>query len=317
MPTTFANTINGNYIYAKRAEQDKDGNQIDTTYAKTSDIPTNVVPGVTSSDDGKVLKASYSDEQGGSYSWQTESGGGGGGSSNVVILESTEIYSTYSTLEDMFADIKAGKLIVIHVSSKDMYFYYTRTSLSFPYFANITNNTTGSGVLAIGYCIGSVNSSMQFSFNEYKGDGMLPKDWITPGGSDLSQDIPIGEHTNGEYIFVRDAYRLRCYKCILAYTEAHSGNTPAYDTTHWSLTDLTTVLNELRNSGGLPSSTSSDAGKVLTVNSSGSPEWQTGGGGCTVDQNYNASSTNAQSGTAVAQAISEAIGPIESALANL
>lgn len=43
MPTTFANTINGNPIYAARAESDKDGNRIDTTYAKLSDIP----PGVT------------------------------------------------------------------------------------------------------------------------------------------------------------------------------------------------------------------------------------------------------------------------------
>ena len=43
MPTTFANTINGNPIYAARAVADKDGNQIDTTYAKLADIP----PGVT------------------------------------------------------------------------------------------------------------------------------------------------------------------------------------------------------------------------------------------------------------------------------
>ena len=122
MPTTFVNTIDGNEIYAKRAEQDKDGNQIDTTYAKSAglaavatsgsyndlsdkpSIPSPVtvdqtydasstnaqsgtavagaianveqVPAVTSSDDGKVLKASYSGGQG-SYSWQNESGGGG------------------------------------------------------------------------------------------------------------------------------------------------------------------------------------------------------------------------------------------------
>lgn len=42
MPTTFANTINGNPIYASRAESDKDGNRIDTTYAKLSDIPAGV-----------------------------------------------------------------------------------------------------------------------------------------------------------------------------------------------------------------------------------------------------------------------------------
>jgi hypothetical protein len=37
----------------------------------------------------------------------------------------------------------------------------------------------------------------------------------------------------------------------------------------------------------------------------------------TVDQTYNSSSTNAQSGVAVASAISTAIGPIETALSNL
>lgn len=52
----------------------------------------------------------------------------------------------------------------------------------------------------------------------------------------------------------------------------------------------------------LPASTSTDEGRVLTVNSSGSAEWATPST-VTVDQTYNASSTNAQSGTAVAGAI--------------
>ena len=39
-------------------------------------MPTELVPAVTSSDDGKVLKAAYSGGTG-SYSWETESGGGG------------------------------------------------------------------------------------------------------------------------------------------------------------------------------------------------------------------------------------------------
>ena len=142
MPTTFANTINGSYIYAKRAEQDKDGNQIDTTYAKKTEIPSvpvidvtvdgnsvvsngtaaitmptvdqtydassanaqsgtavagaiagvEQVPAVTSSDDGKVLKASYSGGQG-SYSWQTESGGGGGTVDQTYNASSTNAQS--------------------------------------------------------------------------------------------------------------------------------------------------------------------------------------------------------------------------------
>lgn len=53
----------------------------------------------------------------------------------------------------------------------------------------------------------------------------------------------------------------------------------------------------------LPASTSSDEGSVLTVNSSGNAAWATPST-VTVDQTYDASSTNAQSGTAVASAIS-------------
>lgn len=73
MPTTFANTIDGNDIYAKRAECDAAGNDLSTTYATKSELPDGV-PAVTSSDNNKVLKASYSGGTG-SYSWQTESGG--------------------------------------------------------------------------------------------------------------------------------------------------------------------------------------------------------------------------------------------------
>lgn len=75
MPTTFANTIDGNDIYAKRAECDAAGNTLSTTYATKSELPDGV-PAVTSSDDGKVLKASYTGGTG-SFSWETESGGGG------------------------------------------------------------------------------------------------------------------------------------------------------------------------------------------------------------------------------------------------
>jgi len=75
MPTTFANTIDGCPIYAKRAEEDQSGVNIEQNYAKKTEIPDGV-PSVTSSDDGKVLKASYSGGQG-SYGWENESGGGG------------------------------------------------------------------------------------------------------------------------------------------------------------------------------------------------------------------------------------------------
>ena len=53
----------------------------------------------------------------------------------------------------------------------------------------------------------------------------------------------------------------------------------------------------------VPAAAAADENKVLTVDSSGSPAWVQPSSG-TVDQTYNAASTNAQSGTAVAQAIS-------------
>lgn len=121
MPTTFANTINSNPIYADRAEKDAAGNTISTTYATKAELPTvpvtdvevdgtsvvnqgvaeitmptvdqtydassanaqsgvaiagelagiEQVPAVTSSDDGKVLKATYSGGAG-TYAWDTE-----------------------------------------------------------------------------------------------------------------------------------------------------------------------------------------------------------------------------------------------------
>lgn len=57
-------------------------------------------------------------------------------------------------------------------------------------------------------------------------------------------------------------------------------------------------------SGELPPYDSSDAGKALVVNNEGdNVEWQVVGSSVTVDQHYDASSTNAQSGTAVAEAL--------------
>lgn len=84
----FACTIDGNYIYAKRAERDANGNVISSVPASTSADEDKVltvdsngdavwatpsvdeVPDVTSSDDGKVLTASYSGGTG-SYAWAT------------------------------------------------------------------------------------------------------------------------------------------------------------------------------------------------------------------------------------------------------
>lgn len=68
------------------------------------------------------------------------------------------------------------------------------------------------------------------------------------------------------------------------------------------LVDLVQITNPEDLGSGLPPSTSEDAGKILRVNSSGVPGWGEDAM-ATVDQNYDSTSTNPQSGTAVAGAI--------------
>ena len=72
---------------------------------------------------------------------------------------------------------------------------------------------------------------------------------------------------------------------------------------HSGLVDLVQITNIEDLGSGLPPSTSEDAGKVLKVDSDGVPGWGEDAM-ATVDQNYDSESTHAQSGLAVAQAIS-------------
>jgi hypothetical protein len=91
MPTTFANSINNNPIYAARADADAAGNTISTTYATKSELPSGV-PAVTSSDDAKVLKATYSGGVG-SYAWETESGGASYTAGNGIAISNQNAIS--------------------------------------------------------------------------------------------------------------------------------------------------------------------------------------------------------------------------------
>ena len=96
----FANSINGNPLYADRAEHDADGNTISTTYATKAELPEGV-PTVTSSDDGKVLTADYT---GGvaSYSWETPSGGTTYTAGNMISLANDAVaVSTTAGITDI------------------------------------------------------------------------------------------------------------------------------------------------------------------------------------------------------------------------
>lgn len=134
MSKTFANSINSNPLYAERAEQDASGNTITTTYATKSEVSAVAdVPDVTSSDNGKVLKATY-EGGAGSYAWANETGttytaGDGVGITNNVIS----------------ADVD-GTTIGIDSTTKKIKLLSTIPTVDQTYNASSTNAQSGTAV---------------------------------------------------------------------------------------------------------------------------------------------------------------------------
>ena len=106
MPTTFAVGIDENPLYATRAEQDKNGDQIDLTYAKKSEVPAQLTAasGLTIESDvigAKVDGTTITVNQNG----ELESIGGGG----------DIFYATYgvTTFNEIVTANQAGKTVVL------------------------------------------------------------------------------------------------------------------------------------------------------------------------------------------------------------
>lgn len=151
MSTSFANKIDNLDIFAKRAECDAAGNTLSTTYATKSELPEGV-PAVTSSDDGKVLKASYSGGTG-SVSWQTESGGGGG--TAYTAGDGIDI-----TSDVISADVD-GFTIGIDSSTKKIKLLSAIPIVDQTYDASSTNAQSGTAVAqAISAALGSVETAL-------------------------------------------------------------------------------------------------------------------------------------------------------------
>lgn len=91
----------------------RSGASAGATAVQPSQLPSSdeLVPDVTSTDDGKVLTASYSGGQG-SYSWQTAQGG----SSDVFIVEDS------TTQGDVYTAYTSGKVLFYRASSGEMYY---------------------------------------------------------------------------------------------------------------------------------------------------------------------------------------------------
>ena len=319
MPTTFANTIDGNPLYAARAVADAAGNDIQTTYATKSEIvnadwdavsgaPGYIenkpvipegVPAYTAAEEGKVLGVV---EVSGSpaLDWVQ-----GGGSSDVFL-------ATYGTTT--FTEIQTA-----HNAGKAVFLYKAQAGSTSGYLIpmSLIFDNGGSG------------SSNRAEFEESMSS------------------------SSGGYIATCRAYSVaksnNAWSSYYKYSVAQPSAADRGKVLQCNGADKAIWASISQ----VPASTSSDENKVLTVNSSGSPEWATpsAGGSVTdvevngtsvvnasgvaevtvpaqvqpdwdatsglgeilhkptipsVDQTYDATSTNAQSGVAVASAIASA-----------
>ena len=145
MSTTFANTIDGNDIYAARAVADKDGNQLDTTYTKASTLATVAtsgsyndlsntptirnVPASTSSDATKVLTV----DSNGDAAWTAPAG----------LFEAIYGQTSYSDIVDA---INAHKIVYCRITatgaSRMAFLAYIGTSnVEFQYYRSLNSHS--------------------------------------------------------------------------------------------------------------------------------------------------------------------------------
>jgi len=224
------------------------------------------VPAVTSSDDGKILKATYSGGTG-SYAWATEQG------ATYTAGDGIDI-----TNDVISADVD-GTTIGIDSTTKKIKLLSSIPTVDQTYNASSTNAQSGVAVAGAIAAISvdevpAVTSSddAKVLTATYSG-GVGSYAWAAAQGGTVDQTYNASSTNAQSGTAVAGALAAVPTKPIVA----------------GSNITITENANNITLAATVP----------------------------TVDQNYSAVSTNAQSGVAVASAISTAIGPIETALSNL
>lgn len=223
-------------------------------YSDLSNTPTiSNVPAVTSSDDDKVLKASYSGGVG-SYSWETETGTTYSAGTGIDITS-----NTISVENPLPASTSTDADKVLKVDSQGAAAWTSESAVNLVAGSNITLTQSG--------------NNLTISSTGGGGGGGINADWdeTDPTEPSYIENKPTPKTlTAGRGISIADG--------VSTVTISSNVTVPVQDVT----VDGTSVV-----SNGVAAITSP-----------------------TVDQTYDASSVNAQSGVAVAEAISAAVIPI-------
>lgn len=258
-------------------------------YSDLTGAPTiNNVPAVTSSDNDKVLKASYSGGVG-SYSWQTEQGGGstytaGDGveidndeisvlyDSDTLKLKPQDQTFTYAlgTWDENYgrayaqttADIRgileeeAGLELTLHIPANTFYL----------------NGTYGENIVL------RISNDQYFNYSNYcltplsvTYDSVENKTWIDE--QDIVLHTPDQDpdywHISSDHSARYVAFGLTSGSNLCTITSAAAGNNVTVTFTHAGGNPQLAVKNPL------PASAIGDAAKVLTVDNTGAPVWAT------------------------------------------
>lgn len=291
MPQTFANTIDNNEILAKRSQCDYAGADIQTTYATKAEVTT----GLSGKQD---TISDLSDIRAGAALGDTAVQPG-----DLATVATTGAYSDLTGTPTIPPALSAGNGIDItnNVVSADI---------------DGTSLTNGANGLSVTLPVPDTTGASQ---GDVLSVGQSGIEWTTPssGSSDIFyatfQSTTFNEIQNavndGKYVILSRSGSLFPLTAIVG-TSYHvkayfqSISNPYNSNSHNSLR-LTTYICSYNNQWSFfntfvpPESSASDAGKVLTVNSSGNAEWATpSGGGSVTDVEVNGTSVVNESGVA-------------------
>jgi hypothetical protein len=263
MPTTFANSIDSNPIYADRAENDKDGNRIDQTYAKSASLATVATTGA------------YSDLSG----------------TPSIPTKTSDLTndSNFITLADVPAQVQSDWT---ESDSSDPSYIANKPSLA-------TVATTGaysdlSGTPSIPTKTSDLTNDSNF-ITLADVPAQVQADWTESDSSDPSyianKPTLAAVATSGDYADLSGTPTINNVPAVTSSDDAkvlkasYTGGVGSYSwetetgTTYSAGTGIDITSNTISVENPLPASTSAEAGKYLKVDANGDPEWATGGGG--------------------------------------
>lgn len=324
MPTVLARTIDSNYIYAQRSDQDGNGNDIALTYATKSELPVvdqNYSAISANAQSGVAVASAIAAATPAPYT--------AGDAIDITNNEISVLYNT-STLDlqaqssnttvsydrpatDMVSSAQYFELsgdvaaafsgassditsVVLHIPENVFYFSGEVDTSSTPVkvcvasYSMAQNNTAS-----------YITTDVATTYNSTSNETVVDE-------QDITLQLPASNsaywNKANRIDSESETQRLMIYTVnngtIATAAQIDTGNLRSDNLTITYSGGAGTATLTVKNP--LPASALADAGKVLQVNASGNAEWATAVS-VTVDQTYNAASTNAQSGTAVAGAL--------------